>query len=248
MRGLHKESKAYEYFTFTPSHTRAEKLAGAVGGTAVRDVRDLKNKDFYLIACQPQQFDELATMLHGVLTEESVAISVLGGLTIGHLLQKLSPCRYVARAMPNTPCMVGEGVTALSFSKELRDRDKMVVSDIFSAVSRVFVFDDEDQIDIITGVSGCGPAYIFEFARLMIDKLREMGIDERYVESMVKQTFYGSSKLMTDTPASPEKLRNEVTTEGGITARAMIAFEEMNLKRAIETAVDLAYARAKELA
>ncbi len=149
--------------------------------------------------------------------------------------------------MPNTPALIGEGVMALYFSSGIQISDKEDILTLLKGSSKLFVFDQEEKIDIITGFSGSGPAYVFEFANLMIKEMESMGIDSKTSNEMIKQTFKGASLLMSDSDKTPKELREAVTSKGGVTKEALDVFDEFKMGEIFKKAIQSAYNKAKEL-
>lgn len=245
--GMAKSFKEIEFHTFTPSYTRAEDLAQKIDGKAWKELSEIPACDYYLIACKPQQVEELAQNFRNFLPSNTILISVLAGVTVNSLKEKFQ-CRRVARVMPNTPALVGEGVHAIYFSEETEDEKKAYIHKVFASIGEVFVFDEEEKIDVITGFSGSGPAYIFEIARIMTEKLSAMGVEEKMARQMIKSTLFGSAKLLKESDEDAETLRNNVTSKNGVTYEALEVFKKNNLEEIFGHALDAAFKRSKELA
>ncbi len=223
-----------------------EKAANLAGDGAVDLIENLAGSDIYLIACKPQQFVDLSQQLKRQLNSDSTIISIMAGVNVCKIKSSLGVDRIV-RVMPNTPALIGEGVNAIYFSPEVDLKMVELIEQLFHTTSEIFVFPEEKSIDIITGFSGSGPAYIFEIARIMIEKLVSMGITSRSANSMIKQTIYGASKLMLESYESPESLRNMVTSKKGVTSEALEVFKQNNLEQIFSNALNAAYQRAQEL-
>lgn len=244
--GLFKEGVELECHTYTPSFSKAEKLALDVKGIAYKSLKDIPECDYYMVGCKPQQFEELARELKNIISKQATVVSILAGTTVSKI-QELLDIKYVLRVMPNTPSLVGHGVNALYFSEEVSLGDKTFLTNMFDSFSKTFVFNKENEIDIITGFSGSGPAYIFEFANLMTKKMISMGIGESIAKEMVNHTFLGSSKLLVDSQNDAETLRNNVTSKNGVTYEALEIFKKYNMEAAFNDALDAAYNRSIEL-
>lgn len=246
VEGMNKSS-SIKTVCYTPSNTRAVELSEKTGGESVLNISELPECDIYMIACKPQQFDELADKLAKCVKADSLIMSILAGTTTTYISKRLNTSKVI-RVMPNTPSLVGEGVNALYFTDDVNKKMKNEVINLFDSFSNVFVFEKEDEIDLITGFSGSGPAYIFEFARIMIEKMTSYGIDPNSASKMIKHTFLGASKLMVESDDSPEALRNKVTSKEGVTYEALKVFEDNNINKIFSDALDAAYKRSKELA
>lgn len=243
--GLAKKSKDFQFFTYTPTHTRAEKLARDIGGQSVQNVLDLKGCEYFLIACKPQQFEDLTKELKEAVNNESRIISVMAGIP-SIKIQKNLGCKKIARVMPNTPCLISEGACAI-YLVNMNKEEKETVQNIFEAVAEVFFVNSDDEIDMATAVIGSGPSYYFEITRIIAAKLASLGMDPKKAEAMTKQVAKGAALLMSQSKNSPETLRNNVTSKKGTTEAALETFKARNLQEVIEAAIEAAYQRAKEL-
>ena len=244
--GMAKGDKSLEIFTYTPSFNRANDLALLVKGKAFQNCEDMPPADIYLVACKPQQLDVLASSFSGLMDSEATVISILAGTTVDTIKNKFK-VKKVIRVMPNTPCLVGAGVNAVYFCPEVDGQIAFKVQALLEKTSSVYVFDEENQIDAVTPFSGSGPAYLFELARIMADKLKGLGIDPHDSEMIVKETLYGSAKLLRESNDSAEVLRNNVTSKGGVTFEALKVLESNDLSGIFGKALDQAHNRAKEL-
>ena len=246
IQGMFGEKAKLRYLLYTPSKTKAQALSKVVGGEVLDSLEELESADFYMISCKPQQFSELAKDIKGKLNPKAVVISILAGTTVETISDSLGVSN-VLRIMPNTPTLVGAGVNAFYFSEsvETKRRDELV--ELFSTFSKVFVFKKEEEIDVITGFSGSGPAYIFEFSRLLTEKMISMGVSEEIATEMIKWTVFGSAKLQLESEDSSETLRNKVTSKNGVTYEALEKFKELKFENMIDQALNCAYNRSKEL-
>lgn len=244
---MHAKYPQVTFHTFTPTFTKAQQLAQKVEGNAWKNLKDIPpSTSIYLIACKPQQFDDLAKNLIDVLPNDATVVSIMAGVKVDSICRKLKTKRVI-RVMPNTPAQIGLGVAAIYFNNAITSNLKQKVSSLFAATSSVFTFDKEEQIDVITPFSGSGPAYIFEVARILIDKLTTLNVPPAQAQAMIKKTFLGASKLMDMSDQSPVVLRDQVTSKKGVTAQALEMLEKNNLEKIFGEALDEAYKRSKEL-
>lgn len=241
-----KEFNDIEFFTYTPSKLRAKSLASDIGGTFCEKLSDLPKSDYYLIACKPQQLNELGVNLKKLLSSDAIILSVLAGVTLKGLKTNLG-IEKVVRIMPNTPSIIQEGLAGITFDNSIIKKEKDFILSLFSSTGKVVNLSDDNDIDIITPFSGSGPAYIFEFARILINKAVDMGISEVDAKKSIIQTFLGASKLMSDSEFSPEELRNQVTSKNGVTFEALEEFKDNKLEEIFSKAIERAHNRAKEL-
>jgi len=172
-------------------------------------------------------------------------VSIAAGVTVASLEAACGSGVAVIRSMPNTPALVGEGVTAIAAGSSATDEDLVWAETILGAVGLV-VRVPEDKIDAITGVTGSGPAYLFLVAEALIDAAEVVGLDRSQADVLVRQLFVGSAALLARGD-DPVQLRASVTSPGGTTAAGVAALEAALVRDAFRAAVEAATARSREL-
>jgi pyrroline-5-carboxylate reductase len=232
-----------ELHTYTPSFKRADELAKLKSGQAYRELKDLPIVDYLVLGMKPQQFESFAKDFKKLLGPETVIISLLAGTSVQTIEEHLG-CSKVVRVMSNTPALVGEGLHALYF-KSVEKKDE--VEAFFKASGKTLVLDSEDQIDAITCFSGSGPAYVFELARVLTSELVKRGFSEVDAAMVIKQTFLGSSILMSESDKTPIELRVQVTSKAGVTERVLNTIENEGLENIWKKALVAGEQRIKEL-
>ncbi len=237
------ESKSYIY---TPSFFSAQKLADEIGATAIKNLKEFPHCDIYFLGMKPQQLSDFSELTKSLLNEKSIIISMLAGVSTNTIHRSLG-IEKIVRVMPNTPSLIGQGVLTTYFSKSLLDNQKKVIESLLSSCGDVFVFATEDEIDKTTCVTGSGPAYFFEFCRILEGYLVEQGISQKSSNLMVKQLFMGSAMLSNINDEGFEQLRNNVTSKKGVTFEALESFKESGLEEITNKALASAYKRTKEL-
>lgn len=245
VKGIHKKFKDEKFLTYTPSFTRAESLAQAVDGYAVKELKDLAECPVVIIACKPQQFNELALNLKKSFNlKETYFISIMAAISIETISKKLG-VEKITRIMPNTPSLLGEGVSLMLHSKAVTDEWKNKCEQYFSACSEVFLLQDEAKFDQVTTVTGSGPAYVFQFAKTMADQLELWGIDKAESRRMVSKLFTGAAKLMeTKSDTDLSQLIDEVTSKGGVTIEAVNVYRDSGLTETTQKALEAALKRS----
>ena len=247
MEGLLKSNIKFYFHFFTPTLVKAKKMAEKMNGDAYLRIEDMPNCDYYIAACKPQQFLELASELKPFFPKKSLLISILAGTSIKTIQDQLGSQVKVARVMPNTPCLVGEGVSAIYFSNEVEERDKDVVVSIFESISKAFVVPSEDEVDLITVVAGSGPAYFFEIIRILAFYLEKNGIETDKANDIAIATCYGAGKLIHSTDESAENLRNQVTSKGGVTEKVLDELKSSRLEELFHKALMQGQIQTKKL-
>jgi pyrroline-5-carboxylate reductase len=152
----------------------------------------------------------------------------------------------VVRAMPNTPSVLGLGVTGISAGSNVSKDQLELAVKLFSSVGKVLVV-DESKIDALSTISGSGPAYVFYFAEKLITAAKSLGFSDQEASLMVKETFLGSATLLATSSSSPEELRQQVSSPKGTTMQATGRFDAADLEKVFIEATEAALARAKEL-
>ncbi|MFA5583932.1 MAG: NAD(P)-binding domain-containing protein, partial [Bacteriovoracaceae bacterium] len=171
VKGIHSQFRQIKFYTYTPSFTRAESLATAVSGIAVKDLSELKDCEILIIACKPQQFQALAQELRAkVNLSKKLILSIMAAIGADKISEELDT-QLITRVMPNTPALISEGVSLIYHSPQVNDDLRKRVESYFAACSQVHVLENEKLFDQTTVVTGSGPAYVFYFAKTMVDSL-----------------------------------------------------------------------------
>lgn len=196
-------------------------------------------------AVKPQTFKDAAldTRFH---TKKALHLSVAAGIRSDSIARWLGTERVV-RSMPNTPALVGQGMTALFARAAASAADKTVVEDIIKTTGEFVWLDDESHLDAVTAISGSGPAYVFYFIEGMIEAGMDMGLSREQAHKLAIGTFTGASALAKASDESPEVLRAKVTSKGGTTYAAITSMEQDRLKTLFIRAMHAAKQRAREL-
>ena len=202
-------------------------------------------KDVIVIAVKPRDVAELLGTLAGSVEPSQLVLTVAAGVATTTFEQFLGDVPVV-RAMPNTPALVGEGVTGIAAGRFAGETEVDKARRILAAVGDVRVM-DESLLDAVTAVSGTGPAYVFLLAEALTEAAVREGLPRDVAEAFVNQTIRGAGHLLTDTDLGPFELRSQVTSPGGTTAAAMHVLEERGFRAIVEDAVRAAAQRAREL-
>jgi pyrroline-5-carboxylate reductase len=205
-----------------------------------------KDAELVILAVKPVMILETLKDVAAVLKPNCLVVSVAAGITTAAMEQQLSGNAAVVRAMPNTPSVVGLGVTGISKGSKVSDEQLDLAVKLFSSVGKVLVV-DESKIDALSTISGSGPAYVFYFAEKLIAAAKSLGFSDQEASMMVKDTFLGSATLLATSPSSPEELRQQVTSPNGTTMQATGRFDAADLEKVFIEATQAALARAKEL-
>ncbi len=226
---------------------RAEFLVEKYGVKAhLHNVQAVKGADLVLIAVKPQQVKEVLREVKNVLRKDAVIISAAASVTTALIERELGHPLHVVRAMPNTPCLIRHGMTALAPGTHATPDDVALAREIFGAMGRTVVV-DEKHMDAITGLSASGPAYVY----LIIESLAEggvkLGLPRELSTELSAQTLLGAASLVLQTGEHPAKLKDMVTTPAGCTIDGLLELEEGGLRVTLIKAVVRAAHRAKQL-
>ena len=214
------------------------------------DNRDAaRGADTIVIAVKPQVLHavarELATV-HSV--DQAVVISIAAGIRESDLQNWLGGRHPIVRAMPNTPALLGCGVSALYANRYVDAEQREMAESILRAVGAAIWLDDEHLMDAVTAVSGSGPAYFFLFMEVIADAARQLGLSEETARLLTVETAIGAARMALETSDDLATLRRHVTSPGGTTTAAMQVLDSDTLRELITEAVRRAHDRAAELA
>lgn len=205
----------------------------------------LGENDVVVLAVKPQQMRSAADAIRPFIARPLV-LSIAAGVRASTLARWLGT-DVIVRTMPNTPALIGAGVTGAAALGGVSAEQRATADRVLRAVGEVVWFDDESMLDPVTAVSGSGPAYVFFFIEAMQQAARDMGLDETQARRLAVDTFLGAARLAAASPEPASVLRERVTSKGGTTAAALASFEADNVKAAIVRALQAANARAREL-
>jgi pyrroline-5-carboxylate reductase len=228
-----------------PDADRRTYLAKTLGvRTTAHNAEVVRSSDVVVIAVKPGQ---LETALRNLPTEPSpLYVSVVAGRTLADLRALLGAQARVTRTMPNSPALIGAGITALAVDPQTGDSDLDQAEAVLRAVGQV-VRVPEAQLDAVTGVSGSGPAYVYTFVEALTDAAVREGLPVDIARSLVVETVLGSANLLRETGEHPAVLRDRVTSPGGTTVAGLAALEAAGFRTALLGAVHAATARSREL-
>ena len=202
--------------------------------------------DLVVMAVKPQHMREAAQALAPRLTGELV-LSIAAGTRLADLGRWLGGHELLARCMPNTPALIGEGVTGLYVMPKVAPDQRRLAVQVLEAVGEVVELADEALLDPVTAISGSGPAYVFYFIEAMQQAAIELGLTPEQARRLSIRTFSGAAKLAANSSEDVASLRAKVTSRGGTTERALAQMAEDRVKEAIVRALKAANARAVEM-
>jgi len=212
----------------------------ASGASAV-----LTDADLVVWAVKPQVFKEAALPV-AAFTQKALHLSVAAGIRSDSIARWVQTDRVV-RSMPNTPALVGQGITGLFSRAGVSAADKQLVEQVLKSTGEWLWVKQESDLDVVTALSGSGPAYVFYFLEAMTDAGVQMGLSPEQAYHLAKATFGGATHLARQSTDSPEMLRQRVTSKGGTTYAALTSMADDHVKEAFVKAMLAAQKRAAEL-
>ena len=228
----------------TESLTKLQQQFGVT--TAAQIDAAVAASDVIVLAVKPQQMkDVVAQLLPHVKAQ--LVLSIAAGIRAVDLSRWLGGHNAIVRTMPNTPALIGKGITGMVASAGVTKEQRAEADAIMSAVGETVWLDNEKLIDSVTAVSGSGPAYVFYFIEAMQQAAQEMGLTAEQGNALAISTFVGAAQLAAQAPDPISVLRERVTSKGGTTYAALTSMEESGIKQSIITAMKAAATRGQTL-
>lgn len=254
LRGLIDSGHPVELISATTKSEQSAASLRAIGVSALSveqspDANALLSgdADVVVLGVKPYQIVDVLTEIAEDLPKNSVVISMAGGIELKTMAAALPEHKNLIRSMPNTPAMVGQGVTGLAPHSTASADAVDAAQWLFSSVGEV-VKVEEQQINALSAISGSGPAWIYfiieQWEKVAVSK----GFTKEQAETLVRSTLFGSAALLADSGEEPSVLRKNVTSPGGTTERIIATLDEANLEQLFSAALDAAVNRANEIA
>lgn len=231
---------------------KSEETGKRIRETFAADVtHDNKNvaeeSDMLFIAVKPYQFPEIASEIKEVLSEDQIIISVIAGMSVDALQEKLGSAHLqIMRAMPNTPAAVGEAMTALVPGSFMTEQNIAYTKRIFESFGRAEIV-PENLMDTVTGVSGSSPAYIYMLIEAMADEAVKQGMTRKSAYIFAAQTVLGSAKMVLETGMHPGELKDAVTSPGGTTIEGLSVLEDGGFRGLVMEGIDAAIEKSRSM-
>ena len=224
-----------------------EKFAHETGATTLEaNLTVAELSDIVILAVKPQQLPDVLQELKGTITEKQLLVSIAAGSPLSLFLETLGDSIRVIRVMPNTPCLVKQGASAFARGGKATEADASLVDSLLSTVG-IAVEVPESQLDAVTGLSGSGPAYIYQIIEALSDGAVRMGLPRHVATQLAAQTVKGAAEMVLETGEHPGALKDAVTSPGGTTIAGIHALESGGLRSNLMNAVAAATLRSIEL-
>jgi pyrroline-5-carboxylate reductase len=229
---------------------RRIQLADELGVLVTADNREaVTGADIVVLAVKPQDMAATTQRLADVFAQRHpLVLSIAAGIRVADIVGWCGPGVPVVRAMPNRPALNGAGASAMYTTAGLSAAHRKLAEDVLGAVGTTVWVGEEALLDVVTALSGSGPAYFFLFAELMTEAAVKLGLERESAQELAIQTLYGSGLMARQSDGDLARLRAEVTSKGGTTEAALRAFDGANLRSIVAAALAAATDRGREMA
>lgn len=203
--------------------------------------------EYIILAVKPQHYDAVIREIRETVSEEQIIISIAPGITIEDLKSSFGKNCRIVRAMPNTPALVGEGMTGVSLEKKrYTQAEQETIYGFFESFGKMELV-DEKLMNAVVCASGSSPAYVYMMIEALADSAVKYGLPRDAAYKMVAQTVLGSARMVLETGEHPGKLKDQVCSPGGTTIAGVAALEEHGLRNAFIKASDACYAKCTNI-
>lgn len=227
---------------------RREQLAQMGVQVGLNNRQAVEWADCVVLAVKPQMMAEVCSEFADVDFSAKTVLSVAAGMSVSRLSSLLPSAKNIVRAMPNTPALIGEGMTGLFAKKSVKSTACKFVESLLQSVGQCCWVEQENQINSIIAITGSSPAYFFHFMEAMQRSAIQMGFSEQEARNLIQSVALGSAKMVVQNPEiSLATLRENVTSKGGTTAKALTVFEQYELDKIVNEAMVAAIRRAEEM-
>jgi pyrroline-5-carboxylate reductase len=236
-----------EIIASDPFDTARKIFANELGAKAVAsNVEVAKFANILILATKPDQVGAALAEISGAFTKNHLLISIAAGVMLAKLENNLPAGARVIRVMPNTPALVGEGAAGFALGKNATAADGDLAKKLLSAVGVAFQV-KESLLDAVTGLSGSGPAYVYQFIEALSDGGSAAGLPRDIATKLAAQTVLGAAKMVLETGQHPGTLKDQVTSSGGTTIEGLHELEKGKFSATIMSAVRAATEKSKKL-
>jgi len=205
----------------------------------------VKNSNYIILAVKPQVIDFVLDEIKDFTADKNI-ISIAAGISRKHIENYLGKKTKITRIMPNTPALVSEGMSALSFSANIEEKEKVFIMEIFNSFGKTVEVKEEDM-DAVTAVSGSGPAFVYLFIEALSDAGVLKGLDRSTALKLAAQTVKGAAEMVLETDKHPGELKDMVTSPAGTTIAGTSSLENDGFRAAVINAASAAADRSEEL-
>ena len=245
--GMKNRRPNFDLVVADPIQEQRDRLEAEGISTTASNQEAISDADVVVLAVKPQIIEAVATEL-AVAIAEQLVVSIAAGTPLDKLNAFLGSEVAIVRCMPNTPALIGEGITGMLANANVSSAQKELAESILSVCGDTAWFQTDDDLDKVTALSGSGPAYFFYLIEALVAAGESMGMDRETAKQLAVQTAVGASTMALQDDSDPSQLRENVTSPGGTTEAALNHLAEQGADETLIAAVNAAYRRAKELA
>jgi pyrroline-5-carboxylate reductase len=239
--------KANQLCAADPAEAARKHFAGETGAkTGAASLETALAATVLILATKPDQVAAALAEISGAFTKDHLLISIAAGVTVAKLETALPAGARVIRVMPNTPALVGAGASGFALGKNATAADGELAKKLLSAIGLAFQV-KESLLDAVTGLSGSGPAYVYQFIEALSDGGVAAGLPRDVATKLAAQTVLGSAKMVLETGQHPGVLKDQVTSPGGTTIEGVYELEKGGLRATVISAVRAATEKSKKL-
>jgi pyrroline-5-carboxylate reductase len=250
IKGLKKtENPRLAMQVCTPSDEARARLRASLQVETHYDLAEvIEGADVIVLAVKPQVMPEVLDKMSDLVSPEQLVLSVAAGKTVASISEHLGPDQAIIRAMPNTPALTGHGITGIYAGPHCTPHHVDEAETILSATGEVVWVKDESLMDVVTAISGSGPAYYFLLTEALAAAGKELGLKGSAARRLAAHTCFGAGVMVVKSDEKVAELRRRVTSPGGTTQAALEVFEDSGFRQMIHKAVEAAAKRGRELA
>ncbi|MDT3843044.1 MAG: pyrroline-5-carboxylate reductase [Bacillota bacterium] len=242
LKGLLKTYRPEQLAFTQPTEAKGKKTEAETGVKYVASNAALaENSEILVLAVKPQFYNSVLPEIGEVLAKDAIVISLAPGVTIDTIHEKLGQKGRIVRCMPNTPAMIGEGMTGVSYDEsQFSEEEKKNIRDIFESFGEMELV-PEHLMDVVTCLSGSSPAYVYMFIEALADAGVKHGMPRAAAYKFAAKAVAGSAEMVLKTGKHPAELKDNVCSPGGTTIAGVAALEEYGLRNAVIKASDACY-------
>lgn len=239
--------KKEEVIASAKSDATIEKINSEFGIITTKDSSEVvKKSQIIVVAVKPDIYDEVLQEVNEYIDNEKIIVTIAAGKSIEDIENVIGSDKKIVRTMPNTPALVGEGMTALCPNKNINDEDLALVKGIFNSFGKSEII-SENMIEAFIGASGSSPAYAFMFIEAIADAVVMAGMSREKAYKFTAQGILGAAKMVLDTDMHPGQLKDMVCSPGGATIEAVKTLEEENFRGSVIKGVCACINKSKEM-
>lgn len=226
----------------------SQKLKKQYNVNVVLDEIELTQKsDIIILAIKPNMISSVLGKIKNTLDREKIILSIAAGISLEFIEKIIGEDKKIVRTMPNTPAQVQEGMTAVSFNKNIKETEKEIIFKLLNSFGKSVEI-EEKLMHAYTGISGSLPAYVYMFIEALADGGVLEGMPREKTYEIISQTILGSAKIVLETKKHPGQLKDEVTSPGGTTIEAVKVLENGNFRGTVIEAVKACTEKSKKMA